>query len=335
MSARLMSLEHGGDLALARAHFPDCVEPLIDLSTGINPNPYALPPLPLAVFARLPEPDALERLALAAAAAYGAPSIHTVTPAPGTQMLLPAIAALRPAGRVAVLAPTYTEHLRVASLIGHRAEEVGDIGRLARADLAYVVNPNNPDGRLISRNDLLAIADELRSHGGILVADEAFMDVAETEMSLARDVERGNIVVLRSFGKFFGLAGLRLGFAMAAPELTERLNGWLGPWPVSGAAIEIGQTALADREWARQTRASLKRSAERLDHLLSNSGRFEIVGGTTLFRLAQTPSAGEVYFHLGRAGIFVRRFAEHPQWLRFGLPGNESAWMRLRTALAQ
>jgi cobalamin biosynthesis protein CobC len=335
VSAGLISLEHGGDLALARRHFPDCVEPLVDLSTGINPNAYPLPKLAPDSFARLPQPEALERLAAAAAAAYAAPSIHTVVPAPGTQILLPAIAALPPPGRAVVLGPTYAEHLRVASLVGHHAEEVADIGSLAHADLAYVVNPNNPDGRLLARDALLEIADELRSHGGILVVDEAFMDIAGSEMSLIGDVACGNIVVLRSFGKFFGLAGLRLGFALAAPELAARLKAWLGPWPVSGAAIAIGVAALADREWAQSTRTSLKSSAQRLDEILAACGRLEIVGGTSLFRLAHTSAATEIYRHLGRAGIFVRRFAEHPEWLRFGLPGCEGAWTRLRAALAQ
>ncbi len=334
MPAGLISLEHGGDLSVAREHFPDYVEPLVDLSTGINPNPYPLPKLAPAIFARLPEPEALDRLAAAAAAAYAAPSIHTVTAAPGTQVLLPAIAALRPSGRAAVLAPTYAEHLRVASLIGHLAEEVADVGSLAQADLAYAVNPNNPDGRLLPRSALLAIADALHSHAGILVVDEAFMDVAGGDMSLAPDVTRGNIVVLRSFGKFYGLAGLRLGFALAAPELTAQLRAWLGPWPVSGAAIAIGKSALEDREWTRSTRASLQDSARRLDGMLSARGKLEIIGGTSLFRLARTPLAMDIYRHLGRAGIFVRRFAEHPEWLRFGLPGREEAWTRLRTALA-
>jgi cobalamin biosynthesis protein CobC len=334
VSAGLISLEHGGDLALAREHFPDCAKPLIDLSTGINPNPYPVAKLTMTLFVQLPDGDALDRLANAAAAAYGTASARTVTSAPGTQILLPAIAALRPAGRAAVLGPTYAEHLRVASLIGHRAEEVADTASLAQADVAYVVNPNNPDGRLIPRDALLAIADELRSRAAILVVDEAFMDVAPAGASVAGDVGRGNIVVLRSFGKFFGLAGLRLGFALAAPELTARLKAWLGPWPVSGAAIAIGTSALADREWARGTRISLQNSAQRLDDMLAGCGKFEILGGTSLFRLAHTPAALEIYRHLGCAGIFVRRFAEHPQWLRFGLPGSEAAWTRLRTALA-
>jgi cobalamin biosynthetic protein CobC len=326
-------LPHGGDLAAARRLFPDAPEPFVDLSTGINPHSYPLPQLPPELFTRLPEPSALDRLAAAAAQAYGAPSPEHVVPAPGTQILLPLVAALVPPGRAAVLAPTYTEHVRVAALVGHRTREVGAIEELADADLAVVVNPNNPDGRLAAREELVACADALRARGGLLVVDEAFMDVGPAEMSLCGKVGLGNIVVLRSFGKFFGLAGLRLGFALAAAETATRLEAWLGPWAVAGPAIAVGQAALSDRAWVETTRASLERDALRLDQLLAAAG-LDVVGGTVLFRLVQTTVAGELFEHLGRAGIWVRRFAEQPAWLRFGLPSDEPAWMRLRTALA-
>jgi cobalamin biosynthesis protein CobC len=326
-------LPHGGDLAAARRLFPDAPEPLIDLSTGINPHSYPLPQLPPELFARLPEPSALDRLAAAAAQAYGAPSPDQVVPAPGTQILLPLVAALVPPGRAAVLAPTYTEHVRVAALVGHRAGEVSAIEELAGADLAVVVNPNNPDGRLVGREALIACAAALRGRGGLLVVDEAFMDVGPAEMSLCGEVGLGNIVVLRSFGKCFGLAGLRLGFALAAADTATQLKAWLGPWAVAGPAIAVGQAALCDRAWMETTRVSLERDALRLDEVLVAAG-LDVVGGTPLFRLVQTTAASELFEHLGRAGIWVRRFAEQPAWLRFGLPADEGAWRRLRAALA-
>src|SRR5215468_12265806 len=144
-------LPHGGDLTPARALFPAAPEPFIDLSTGINPHSYPLPQLPSELFARLPEPAALDRLAAAAAQAYGAPSSGHVVPAPGTQILLPLVAALVPPGRAAVLGPTYSEHARVAALVGHRIRDATGMDGLAGADLAVVVNPNNPDGRIIAR----------------------------------------------------------------------------------------------------------------------------------------------------------------------------------------
>ena len=329
------SLFHGGDLTAARQEFPNAPQPFIDLSTGINPHPYPLPQLSPDIFARLPQRDALERLLAAATNAYGAPSPDHVVAAPGTQILLPtvaAVSALTSCGLAKILGPTYAEHAGAAYLAGHSTIGVTELAELEGADLAVVVNPNNPDGRMVTRSALIAIADNLRA-GGLLVVDEAFADVASPDASLAGEVARGNIVVLRSFGKFFGLAGLRLGFALAAPATATVLRSWLGPWAVSGPAIAIGEAALGDTGWAQATRAMLRRDAQRLEEMLSQAG-LEIVGGTSLFWLIRTPAASELYHQLGHAGIFVRRFKEQPDWLRFGLPGAEGAWSRLGTALA-
>jgi cobalamin biosynthetic protein CobC len=211
--------------------------------------------------------------------------------------------------------------------------EVRDLQQLRDADLAVVVNPNNPDGRTFGRRELLELAGA-RRHRGLLVVDEAFMDVGPDGASLCGEVMRGGLVVLRSFGKFFGLAGVRLGFAVAAPAIAERLAATLGPWAVSGPAIAIGQTALADPAWIRPMRERLAQEARRLDEVLAAAG-MEIAGGTSLFRLARTPAADRLFHHLGRTGILVRRFPEHPDWLRFGLPGSDIAWDRLRTALGR
>jgi cobalamin biosynthetic protein CobC len=325
--------DHGGDLAAARTMFPGAPEPLIDLSTGINPIPYPVPPLSPDVFARLPEPLAVQALGAIAAKAYGAPSAAHVVAAPGVQVLLPLVAALVPAGRAAVLAPTYSEHARAAALAGHAVLETTDLGRLADADLAVVVNPNNPNGRVVARDVLRSLAATLAARGALLVVDEAFMDAGPADASLASFAGDG-LVVLRSFGKFFGLGGLRLGFALAAPGTAARLRATLGPWAVSGPAIAVGAVALADAAWIDATRHTLAMAARRLDGLLSGAG-LEIVGGTSLFRLVCTPQARSLFEHLGRAGIVVRRFAYAPNWLRFGLPGGEAAWQRLGAALGE
>jgi cobalamin biosynthesis protein CobC len=327
----LARLPHGGDLAAARRRFPDAPEPLIDLSTGINPHPYPLPPLPPDLFTRLPEPEALARLAATAARAYGA-AVEEVVSAPGTQSLLaPVFSAVAP-GRAAILGPTYAEHARVAALVGHRVEDAREFAALEAADLAVVVNPNNPDGRLTSPDALLALAEEKRRRGGLLVVDEAFVEVGPPGLSVAPEVGRGGLVVLRSFGKFYGLAGLRLGFARAAPPLAARLRATLGPWPVSGPALAAGEAALADAAWAEGMREALARDAARLDRLLTDGG-LEVIGGTSLFRLGRSSTAGALADHLGRAGIVVRRFAEAATSLRFGLPADEAAWQRLTAAL--
>ena len=281
----------------------------------------------------MPEPAALGRLAAAAARAYGAPSPDCVVPTPGMQIVLPLVAALVPPGRAAVLGPTYSEHARVAALVGHDAKEVGDIADLRGADLAVVVNPNNPDGRIVDRKTLLGLADAQKERGGLLVVDEAFMDVGPIDTNLAGEVARGHLVVLRSFGKFFGLAGVRLGFALAPPPIAARLSALLGPWAVSGPAVAIGEAALADTAWAQATCSSLRQDAQQLDEALTGAG-LAVIGGTSLFRLAKTPAADALFHHLGRGGIFVRRFTEQRTWLRFGLPGSDEAWARLRAALA-
>jgi cobalamin biosynthetic protein CobC len=325
------AIEHGGDIAAARRLFPDAPQPFIDLSTGINPDPYPLPPLDAKVFARLPDSAAQLRLSKIAAQTYGAPSAAHVVCAPGTQILLPLVAALVSAGRAAILGPTYSEHARAAARAGHAVLDARHMNELHGANLAIVVNPNNPDGRIIAKEELLALGDALGARGGLLLVDEAFMDVGPPGASLAGNIDRGNVVVLRSFGKFFGLAGLRLGFAVAAPKLAARLNRALGPWAVSGPAIAIAEQALADIVWIEATRARLQCAAQKLDQVLIDSG-VEVIGGTSLFRLVRTRRADEIFQHLGSNGIIVRAFREQPTWLRFGVP-HESGWDRLRLAL--
>jgi cobalamin biosynthetic protein CobC len=324
-------LLHGGDLSAARLKFPDAPEPFLDLSTGINPVPYPVPSLADEVFARLPDVAAMAGLAAAAATFYGAPSPAHVVAAPGTQLLLPLVSGLVRPGRAVVLSPTYNEHARCAALAGHRVTETRDITALGEADLAIVTCPNNPDGRIVERDVLLALATKLRSRGGLLVVDQAFMDVGPSIASLGGEALR-NIIVLRSFGKFFGLAGLRLGFALLDPQLALRLSTLLGPWPVSGPALAIGTKALADTPWIEQTRHHLAQAAERLDAVLRRT-RLEVIGGTSLFRLVHTPAAAALFRHLGQAGILVRIFPDNPGWLRFGLPADETSWRRLEISL--
>src|SRR5437588_8899234 len=193
------SLPHGGDLAAARRLFADAPEPFLDLSTGINPHSYPLPELPIDLFARLPGANALAAAKAAAAQAYGAPSAAHVVAAPGTQILLPLVAALVRPGRAAVVAPTYGEHTRAAAIAGHDVIEIADLDAATAATLVIVTNPNNPDGRLFDKNALMMLAKRLESRGGLLVVDEAFMDVGPRDASLAGEVGRRAIVVLRSF----------------------------------------------------------------------------------------------------------------------------------------
>ncbi|ESX16160.1 aspartate aminotransferase [Mesorhizobium sp. LSJC255A00] len=326
-------VDHGGSLGRARALFPHAPQPFVDLSTGINPHSYPLFELPATALSRLPEAARLCELARVAAGAYGAPSAENVAVAPGTQILLPRVASLVSPGKALVLGPTYAEHARAAAIAGHAVAEVDDFEALAGAEIAIVVNPNNPDGRVVSRERLLRLAETLRAIGGLLVVDEAFMDVGPHAESLAGDVGRGGIVVLRSFGKFFGLAGLRLGFALSDAVTVERLETQFGPWAVAGPALEYGIRALADSGWQAGMRRRLAQDAARLDALLSRFG-VAVAGGTTLFRYLRLADAPGLFSTLGERGILLRHFSERPQVLRAGLPGSQEEWQRLETALA-
>jgi cobalamin biosynthetic protein CobC len=325
------AVAHGGDLDAARRRFPDAPEPWIDLSTGINPIAYPLPPLAPEVWARLPQKSDLRSLELAATRAYRiAPGAELVA-APGTQALIQWLPRLFPAKRVGILQTTYEEHAATWRASGATVERVGDVSALADFDVGVLVNPNNPDGRLIAPADLQPLARLFAAKEGLLVVDEAFMDGA-ADRSLAPHLPERGAVILRSFGKIFGLAGLRLGFALTGPEFARTLRQALGPWPVSGSAIRIGSQALRDEDWLTRATERLSGDAARLDDLLGCAG-FNISGGTPLFRLAGRPDAAGWFERLGRAGILVRRFEERPDQLRFGLPGSDAAWQRLSTVL--
>ncbi|AWB19795.1 threonine-phosphate decarboxylase [Methylobacterium currus] len=320
-------IRHGGDLDEARRLFPQAPEPWIDLSTGINPIPYPWPALDASAFTRLPARTDLASLEAAAAQAYGARPAH-VAAAPGTQALIDLIPRLRPPGRVAVVGPTYAEHAASWARAGHSVATVPDL--TAEADIGVVVNPNNPDGRVMPARDLAAAAARLAERGGWLVVDEAFADLEPVE-SLCGTPPPG-CLVLRSFGKTYGLAGLRLGFAVAGEPLIGTVRRAIGPWAVSGPAIAVGRRALADAAWRREAAEARGRDAARLDGLLKSAGG-RIVGGTTLFRTADFADGPSLFTHLGRAGIFVRRFEAAPARLRLGLPPDEAAWTRLAASL--
>lgn len=324
-------IPHGGDLDAAAVRFPNAQRPWIDLSTGINPVPYPVPTFAAHAWARLPTKSDEHALQSAAAASYGADDPESIVLAPGTQALIQLIPRLLSPTRVAVIGPAYEEHQACWRRQGHTIRVVDSLDDRADPRVIVVVNPNNPTGTLIPANELRAAANALLANDGLLVVDEAFMDVLPREASLASDLPPAT-VVLRSFGKTYGLAGLRLGFAIAAPTLAGRLRAELGPWAVSGPALALGTTALRDATWLEHAKARLIRDRDRLDLMLEAAG-FAILGGTPLFRLADHPKAPAIADHLGARGLHVRRFAPTPSWLRFGVPGPPGDWERLAAAL--
>ena len=326
-------IAHGGDLDAARRRFPHAPEPWLDLSTGINPLPYPVPPLSSEMWTRLPQADAERALQLAATHAFGAADPVMIVSAPGTQALIQLLPALqRSSSRVAVVGPTYAEHARSWARAGHDVHHVATLGHAHDADVVVIVNPDNPTGRLNPRPELERCARAVVQRGGLLVIDEAFVDVLDPNASVVPDLPPAT-AVLRSFGKSYGLAGLRLGFAVAAPPLAERLRDLLGPWAVAGPALEIGRRALADTDWLADTRRRLTQDSGRLDDLLTAAG-CRLLGGTPLFRLVAHDAAAQLAGRLGAHAIHVRCFAHEPAWLRFGLPGHADDWRRLSTALA-
>ncbi len=312
--------------------FPGAPEPWIDLSTGINPVPYPVGAITPSAWSRLPEPAELSALEIAACGAYGAaPSVNVVS-APGTQAIIQWLPRVFPARRVGILGPTYGEHEESWRAAGADIVAAATLADFDGCDTGVIVNPNNPDGRIVTPDVLASLAGAFAARSGLLIVDEAFMDVICPSASLISSLPPAGAVVLRSLGKAYGLAGLRLGFAVAPHEIGAKLRAALGPWAVSGPAIEIGGRALADGAWLSAAVVRLAGDAARLDALLRAAG-FVLIGGTPLFRLAEHPEAGRWFERLGRAGILVRPFVKRPGALRFGIPHGEACWERLETVL--
>lgn len=317
--------DHGGDLDRARTLYGGA--DWIDLSTGINPSPYPMPDLPPAAVAALPTAEDISALEALAARAYGTDAQPVALS--GAQAAIQLVPRLRPAGRAVVLAPSYNEHAGSLRAQGWTIEDASGPEAMAGAELAVVVNPNNPDGRRWTPETLTALSERV----GLLVVDESFAD-PDPDLSLAPHLaclgERA--LVLRSFGKFYGLAGLRLGFALAGPETTRAIRALAGPWAVSGPAIVAGRAALADAAWRAETTTRLARDVARLDRLAEQAD-WRLVGGAALFRTYETGDAHAAQARLAQAAIWTRVFPYSTGWLRLGLPGSEAAWARLEAAL--
>ena len=317
--------DHGGNIDEAIATFGGEADAWIDLSTGINRKPYPIPDLPPNAWTDLPTQAARQALCSVAAKAYGTPA--AVLPLAGAQAAIQLIPSLTTPGDARVLAPTYNEHAAALKAQGWEVSEVARFEELAGAELAVIVNPNNPDGSCIETGAVLRLADQVR----YLIVDESFVD-ARPESSMAPLAGRRGLLVLRSFGKFYGLAGVRLGFVIGHPDDLAVLSDLSGPWSVSGPALAVGSAALCDAEWQRATATRLSGDAERLDKLAVAAG-WSLVGGTELFRTYATPSAIEAQGMLARHHIWSRVFPYSATWMRLGLPGNEREWARLETAL--
>ena len=322
-------LEHGGGLRAAAQRYGIALKDGLDLSTGVNPQGWPAPAVPASVWQRLPETE--DGLETAAADYYGT---RQGLPTAGSQAAIQTLPLLREPGRVGVLNPSYAEHAHAWRQAGHQVEllAVDELeAALARLDVLVLVNPNNPTGARFAPATLLDWRARLAMRGGWLVVDEAFMD-ATPQDSLAVHAGLPGLIVLRSLGKFFGLAGARVGFTLAESTLRDRLRDHLGPWTVNGPGRWVAMQALKDQAWQATMRTRLDQAGSRLADLLKRH-RLPVAGGTVLFQWIPLPDATFWQDALARRGILVRRFTD-PPGLRFGLPGAESDWRRLELALA-
>ena len=311
-------LQHGGRISVAAARYPSAPTPWLDLSTGISPWAYPVDDLDPADWQNLPSTDDVAELEIAAADSFGGVSPDQIVAVPGTDFAIRLLAQLLHGDRIGIVGPTYSGYQsawpEAKTLSFAKAHE---------ADLLVCANPNNPDGTVIPKAQLQRL-------GNLRIVDEAFADASPAQSLLPH---RNGAIVLRSFGKFYGLAGLRLGFVVADGPFAKQFRALLGDWPISGPALTIGTKAYRDTEWQFAQRTRLNTASNRLITLLTDAG-LAIVGGTPLFQLARHASASALITHLAEAGILTRPFADQPNWLRFGIPGSDVDFDRLAAALS-
>lgn len=323
-------LEHGGRLRLAAQKYDIPLSRWADLSTGINPETYPIPPIDPACWNRLPEEN--DGLEAAAAAYYGNPRLLALS---GSQAAIQTLPALFPRAAIACLSPIYEEHPQAWKRGGHQLRRLPNLARLLAAATPNVLlcNPNNPTGQTFARDEVVAAAAQLRARGGWLIVDEAFAD-AEPEnavVDLAGSDDAPNLLVLRSIGKFFGLAGARVGFLFGAADKLETLREMLGPWPLSHPSRAVARQALEDSAWQTRVRAQLAADSRRLEAMLAPLGE---VSRTALFCTIKTERVPALFGHFARRAILLRRFDEHGR-VRVGLPGTPDEWQRLEAAVAE
>ena len=306
--------DHGGGIDAAIKAYGGTRADWLDLSTGINPVHYPTPDLPPDALTALPDTAAFGRLYARARSFWNVPDDAAIIGAPGASAIIAALPRVMPKGSVYIPGPTYNEH-------GAAFRAAGWGLGIDPGDVIVAVHPNNPDGRLWAASQL---------DGQIQIIDESFCDTAPDQSLIHRAANPGTIV-LKSFGKFWGLAGLRLGFAIGDAEIIGKLSELLGPWQISGPALSIGAEALADPQWADETRERLKADADRLDALLTGTGA-EVLGGTSLFRLYKVKNARAAQQHLASAHVWSRVFPYADDWLRLGLPAPDR-WAQLEAAL--
>jgi len=327
----MSAIIHGGRLDAAIAKHGGGRDDWLDLSTGINPNSYPVPELHTDIWKRLPDERAVNSLNLAARNYYNVPDHVGLIAGNGTQTLIQLLPLLLGQKKIAVVSPTYEEHAYCWENAGRNVLKVDTLESAVKsAEIVIVVNPNNPTGFTYSPEILLEGAEQLAAKSGFLIVDEAFGDLMP-ELSVVPNVSE-NMIVFRSFGKFFGLAGLRLGFAICKKTLCQAMDARLGPWNVSGPALEIGALALNDTRWIENTRDQINSNCADQVEVISVCG-LKLVGSAGLFMEFEHTNASAIYEGLLKDHILVRPFPQRPTRLRFGLCKNMEELERLAWAL--
>ena len=306
--------DHGGGLDAAIRQYGGTRQTWLDLSTGINPVPYPVSTFPPDAWTALPDSAAFDTLETAARSIWNIPDTAAVLAAPGASSLIARLPHVLNGSTFDISLPTYNEHAAAFNAAGW-------MGSTTNADAKIRVHPNNPDGREWLPEDFTT---------RYTIIDESFCDVTPDRSHVAKSAEP-NTIILKSFGKFWGLAGLRLGFAIGDPTIINALKATLGPWQISGPALSIGANALNDNDWAQETLHRLSIDAAKLDRLLEDVGA-KTIGGTTLFRLYEVDNAATWQRHLAQSHVWSRIFPYSENWIRLGLPSPDR-WQHLKDAL--
>lgn len=322
-------LKHGGRIKSAAEKYAIAEKDWLDLSTGLNPNGWKVANIPASVWQTLPEDD--DGLQKVACSYYGC---DYCLPVSGSQAAIQILPSLRSLSKVGVLSPAYAEHEHNWQQAGHHVVQLtmADVdNRINELDVLVVINPNNPTGELIAADKLLKWHQKLSTKGGWLIIDEAFMDVTPEYSLLSRGIKPG-LIVLRSLGKFFGLAGIRCGFVITDKELLQRIADKTGPWSLSGPTRYIAKQVLQDKSWHKIYKEKLQNASQYLSDILTQHS-LTPNNGTALFQWLRHPQANDIFEALAQQGILIRLFEGKMPSLRFGLPANKQQWLRLERAL--
>jgi cobalamin biosynthesis protein CobC len=326
-----IAIPHGGALAAAAKKYGGSKAEWLDLSTGINPVSTPLPKLSSHVWQALPDDDNMQSCLDAARYFYDIPANAPLIAAPGVQAIIQLLPHLRPGRKAAILGPTYGEYAHVFQTLGGGCRIISSIDDLQDEAFVIAVNPNNPDGRVLLGNMLTKLAETLATKSALLIVDEAFCDLTP-ELSVAKHAGMRGLLVLKSFGKFFGLAGVRLGFAAGHVDDIAILERLLGPWAVSGPALAIGTACLSDTDLRSKIISQIQRNSSAQCTLITKTG-LNLMADTGLFHLIEHSGVKDIYERLAHQRILTRIFTDQPKWLRLGLCKNASERARLASAL--